>query len=135
MQRLVALVLAGIAWGALAYLFGARAIGSVIWPGILAAPAIGPAVGALTQDLFERTVSWRRWLVALASLYAGGFLFALVLGVYDSVVRFHGTRSVLATLGETQAMVVWGITLTGFILFLWPLTYFTHFVVEWMEHR
>ncbi|HQR18518.1 MAG TPA: hypothetical protein PK948_09105 [Gemmatimonadales bacterium] len=29
----------------------------------------------------------------------------------------------------------WGITLTGFLLFLWPLAYLTHLVLEWISDR
>ncbi|MEO8636860.1 MAG: hypothetical protein ABI587_16410 [Gemmatimonadales bacterium] len=128
-------MLAGLAWAGLAYLLGSGGLGATIWGGVLAAPLIGAAVGWLTQTGFENTSGGRRWLVALASLYVGAVLFGLAIGVGRLMVGGGTGRAPLTALVEPVVTVLWGITLTGFVLFLLPLSYFTHLLLEWLETR
>jgi hypothetical protein len=124
-------VIAGLAWGVLAYALGVKAIGSGIWGGVLAAPFIGPAVGLLTQGIFERTAGWRQTMVSLASLYLGATLFGLAVGVSDAIGGPHAVFAAERIYEDVIAMW-WGVTLTGFVIVLWPLTYFTH---KWIEGK
>ena len=123
---------AGLGWAAVAYLFGARTFGVAIWGGLLAAPLIGVAVGWLTQIGFENATGVRRGLVALTSLYLGAVLFGLGIGIAR---LFVGGGARLEVLVEPLLGVLWGITFTGFLLFLWPLTYVTHLLLEWVDTR
>ncbi len=84
----------------------------------------------LTHPPFARATGGRRWLWALASLYLGALLFALPIAFYEVVTR--GTdRALLETVLEQFIAVLWGITLTGFVIALWPMAYLTHLFIEW----
>ena len=124
--------LAGALWGLLAWGLAGKVYGAGLWGGIVAAPFIGVGVCSLLQGWFENGAGWRRWLVALASLYVGATLFALAVGATDALTgsSARGTGEVVfeAVLGTW-----WGITLTGFLIALWPLAYLTHIVLAWVD--
>ena len=127
-------LIAGLAWAGCAYLFGSRSFGSMIWGGMAAAPVIGLVVGWLTQPWFENSSGNRRGLVALTSLYLGAVLFGLSMGVGRLLVAPGGLGS-LEAMVEPLLAVLWGITFTGFVLFLWPLACLTHVILEWLDTR
>lgn len=122
-------LLAGAAWGIVAWLLGARAYGPSIWAGVLASPFIGLLVARLTHPPFARSSGFRRWLWALASLYLGALLFALPIAFYEVAIRGAG-RNPLETVLEQFVAVLWGITLTGFVIALWPMAWLTHLFME-----
>jgi hypothetical protein len=64
----------------------------------------------------------------LASVYLGAVLFGGVAGVYDFLAAAHSASP--ARILEILLAVLWGTTLTGFVLLLWPLAYFTHWILE-----
>lgn len=128
-------LLAGLGWAAVAYLFGARSFGAAIRGGLLAAPLIGLGVGWLTQHGFENATGSRRGVVALISLYLGASLFGLAIGVGQVLALGRTDRASLEVLVEPLLGVLWGITFTGFLLFLWPLSYGTHLLLEWLDDR
>ena len=134
-RRVLHYLIAGTLWGGLAYLLGYRAFGRPIWGGVLAGPFIGAIVGGLLQRPFERRSRLPRSLLALASLYLGATLFGLALAVTDWRALTAGTAHPLQAVGAEIVAVWWGITLTGFLLFLWPLAYGTHWLLEWYETR
>ena len=134
-RRFLDLVIAGAVWGGVAYLLGVRAFGRPIWGGVLAGPAIGIIVGMITQGPFERQSGVRRALLALVSLYLAATLFGLAIGIADWRALTAGTRFPLEALAEEILAVWWGVTLTGFLLFLWPLAYGTHWILEWRGAR
>lgn len=134
-RRGMDLVAVGAVWGVVAYLLAGRAFGTAIWPGVLAAPAIGVVVGDRLQSLFERSERGRRRLVALVSLYGGATVFGLVIGLGRWLGVSPGNRQFPAALVEPLLSVWWGVTLTGFFLVLWPLAYLTHWWLEWRALR
>lgn len=128
------LLVVGAAWGVVAYLLAGRSFGRAIWPGVLAAPAIGLAVGSVLQGAFERAERGRR-RIPLLSLYSGATLFALVIGLGSWLGVSPGSRRFPAVLVEPVLGVWWGLTLTGFVIALWPMAYLTHWLLEWREAR
>ena len=46
-----------------------------------------------------------------------------------------GGGATLEVLVEPMLCVLWGITFTGFVLFLWPLACLTHVILEWLDTR
>jgi hypothetical protein len=122
--------IAGALWGVLAYLLGARAFGPEIWAGVLTSPLIGVAVGRLTHEAFLGSTGFWRAFRALQSLYLGAVLFGTALGAYD-LVAGHGQRARVEVFFEPVLAILWGVTLTGFLLVLWPLAYFTHWLLQW----
>ncbi|MFN0181857.1 MAG: hypothetical protein ACKVZ0_23900 [Gemmatimonadales bacterium] len=126
---------AGAVWGVLGYLLGAKAFGPAIWPAVLLAPVVGLLVARLTYPGFARTEGIRRALWALASLYLAVILFSLPISVHEVIRRSPANPSFEVAL-EAPLAVLWGVTLTGFVLFLWPLAYLTHWMIEWrMDDR
>ncbi len=122
---------AGAAWGGLGYLLGADAVGPAIWPGVVASPLIGLVVGLGIHPRFAGSTGGARWLWALASLYLGAVLFGLVIGVADELAMAGSGRMPGAAIAETVVGVLWGVTITGFVLVLGPLAYLTHWLLEW----
>lgn len=132
MRRRSASFVAGAFWGLVAWSLGAKVYGTGLVGGIIAAPFIGVGVGLLLQAPFENTVGWRRWLVSLASLYLGATLFALVVGVTGALAG-SPARNPLQVVWEAVLGTWWGVTLTGFLIVLWPMAYLTHVVLEWVD--
>ncbi len=126
-------LLAGALWGGLAALLGSRAFGDHLWAAVSASPLLGLATGMLMQEPFERLAGWRRGLVALGSLYLGATLFGAVVGLAAAVSTGGTPRIAGMRLVEAVVTVWWGVTLGGFVLFLWPLAYLTHYLLEWRE--
>ncbi len=128
MNRAVGFLIAGGAWGALAYGLGARLFGPGLWGGVIASPLIGLSVGGLLQARFEESAGFRRAGVVLISLYLSATLFGLAAGGYDAVLRRTGGAP-LERIGEMIVAVWWGVTMTGYLLFLFPLAYLTHTIL------
>jgi hypothetical protein len=89
----------------------------------------------ISQGPFERQSGVRRALLALVSLYLAATLFGLAIGIADWRALTAGTKHPLEALAEEVLAVWWGVTLTGFLLFLWPLAYGTHWILEWRGAR
>ena len=122
---------AGAAWGAVAYLLGSSAFGPAIWPGVLSSPLIGLLVARLTHPGFARSTGLWRALWALASLYIGAVLFSLPISVREVIVRGARSSAPFEVALEPLLAVLWGVTVTWFVLVLWPLAYLTHSLVDW----
>lgn len=135
LQRSWDLLVAGALWGALGTQLGHRAFNDVFWPATLASPLIGLAVGATLQHRFEGAGGWRRAWIALASLYLGTAMFGLVMGMAALVTGGPGLSEWTEVLLAPILVVWWGVTLTGFLLFLWPLAYATHWLLEFRGTR
>ncbi len=124
---------AGVLWGLVAWGLAGRVYGRPgLWGGLVAAPMIGIAVAAVLQARFENTAGWRRWILALGSLYLGATLFALAVGLTDALSG-SASRNRLDVVVEAVIGTWWGVTLTGFVIALWPLAYLTHIVLEWVD--
>lgn len=96
----------------------------------MVSPGIGLLIGRLLQPRFEASVGWRRAAVSLGSVYLGGTLFAV--GIALGTVLETGRR-VGTVLGESLLGTWWGMTVTGFLLVLWPLAHLTHWWLEWRD--
>lgn len=132
MRRRSSLFLAGALWGLVAWGLGARVYGPALWGGLAAAPFIGVVIGSMTQTRFEGATGWRRWVVALLSLDLGATLFALAVGVTDALTVSAARRGA-EVVYEAVLGTWWGLTLTGFLIALWPLAWLTHIVVAWVD--
>jgi len=134
-RRTLDLLAAGVLWGGLAFLLGRRAFGPPVLAGMLGAPLIGLAVGAMTQPAFERLAGGRRMVLALGSVYLGATGFGLAIGIGTWLGLTAGSRRLPAVLIEPVLGSWWGVTMTGFWLALWPLAYATHWLLEWRGTR
>jgi hypothetical protein len=117
---------AGAAWGVIAWLLGGSAFGPAIWPSVLGSPLIGALVARLIHPRFAQSGGLGRALWSLSSLYGGALLFSLPLAVGQP-----GGRPAAEVAVESLVAVLWGVTMTGFVLVLWPMAYLTHRLIEW----
>jgi hypothetical protein len=101
---------------------GFRALELAAVGGVVASPIIGLAVGAIVQRRFERAAWGGQVVLALASLYLGATLFAVVLGSVDALVS--DASSPLGVVWDNTTGVWYGTTLLLTLLF--PLMYVTH---------
>jgi hypothetical protein len=127
--RLVLLSLAsGVVWGAIALGLGYSWMQQRVWGGVLVAPLIGLAVGIAARG-FDRRPGWLRALHALAALYLAAALFGLAVGVADLVLLDAPGRRPIAVVLQSVQGVLWGLTFTGYVLLLGPLSYANHALV------
>jgi hypothetical protein len=100
--------------------------------GIVAAPVIGLLVGLIARRFSSLNRPQRFW-VALADLYLATYLFLLATGV-GHLVRSWIARSEVETLQRLLMVdpllgTIFGLTYTGFVVFLLPLSYFNHVLI------
>jgi hypothetical protein len=100
--------------------------------GIVAAPVIGLLVGHIARRFSSLSRPQRIW-VALADLYLATYLFLLAAGIGD-VVRGLVARSHVETVQRLLVVdpllgTLLGLTYTGFVVVLFPLSYFNHVLI------
>lgn len=117
-------LLAGAIWGAIGLVLAGQMLGTSVWGGVLAAPAVGLAVAIVFRGFSGRPPG-ARIALSLVSLYLAAGLFALAAGVVDAA-RPIPNRIPGAVVIQTVVAVWWGITFTGYLPLLWPLAYLTH---------
>ena len=117
-------------WALFVYELAAPAMGPrAFWSGVLASPLIGVVVG-LTFGRLRWQSRVGRALASLLGLYTAAFLFGIAIGIADLAT---GTgRNPVETVLQVGLAMVWGVTATGYVLFLWPLAYL-NFWLLWNE--
>jgi hypothetical protein len=97
--------------------------------GLIAAPLIGMLVGLLSRN-FSRLGQSARIAVALANLYLAVWLFLMATSVMRLLMGEVGwSRGFEALVSDPIVGALLGLTYTGFVLLLWPLSYINHAVV------
>lgn len=120
--RFIALALfSGAVWGGVAYALGSATFGPVIWGGVIASPVIGLIVGLAFRRI-RRLGFGKRAFMSLVSLYCAATLFGLAVGLFD-LARDVPDRVASEVVTQAVLAVLWGVTLTGYLLILWPLSY------------
>ena len=98
--------------------------------GLVAAPLIGVLVGLLSRN-FSRFGRSARVMVALANLYLAVWLFLMAASAVKLVVGEIGwSRGFEAFVSDPIVGALFGLTYTGFVLLLWPLSYANHTLVS-----
>ena len=99
--------------------------------GIVASPAIGALVGYIARR-FNRLNFDGRLLVALGDLYFATYLFLLATGMGQVFAQLLKGRGVdlqgLLVVGPILGTLM-GLTYTGFVLALFPLSYWNHILI------
>src|SRR2546426_424994 len=129
-------VASSMVWALFAYeLVGTTAREKAIWGGVLASPLIGVILGLSIGRLRLRSRIGRAFL-SLLGLYAATFLFGLAVGICDLATGQNSGpgwhRVPGAVILQSGIGMVWGLTFTGYVLFLWPLSYL-NFWLLWHE--
>ncbi len=117
----------GLTWSGIAYLL-LREWFPGLWVGIGVSPLMGLLVGWAHRPTYSFPVVVRA-LVALGTLYAAAALFGLVIGAVEEVIETSPNHVKGASIIEWVLVTLYGVTLTGFILFLWPLAFLNHWLL------
>jgi hypothetical protein len=99
--------------------------------GIIASPAIGALIGYVAWR-FNRLTFGRRLLVALGDLYLATYLFLLAAGLGQILAQLLKGRAVdlqRSLVVDPLIGTLLGLTYTGFVLALFPLSYLNHVLI------
>ncbi len=114
----------GLTWGGIAFLLIGEWFPG-LWAGIAVSPLIGLLVGLVHRPTYRFPVL-ARVLVALVTLYATAALFGLVMGAVEEVIETNPSHIKGSAVIEFVWVTFWGLTFTGYFLFLWPLAFLNH---------
>jgi hypothetical protein len=117
----------GCVWAGIAWLIGHKGFGSFLWGGIVASPLIGVIVGLIYRPAYRLSTTKRAWL-SLLTLYMAVTLFGLAIAVFDLAFG-DPARGHMEGILQTTLAVWWGVTLTGYVVVLWPLAYLNHWLL------
>jgi hypothetical protein len=117
----------GLMWALIAWFIGYRAFGNRIWGGIIMAPLIGILIGRLSWPIHNKPW-WVQIAGSLFYLYVAAACFAITMAVFSPVLG-PGNVKFSATLIEHVLAVLWGLTVGGYALVLWPMSFFNHRLV------
>ena len=118
--------------------FSTRHFAGMFAGGVVAAPVIGLLIGYIARWFSDLDRMWCFWM-ALGNLYLATYLFLLASGI-GHVVSEWITHRHLQTV-QRQLVVdpfagaLFGLTYTGFVLVLLPLSYWNHALIgkAWRE--
>jgi ribose/xylose/arabinose/galactoside ABC-type transport system permease subunit len=128
-KYIVLSMISGPFWAAIPYYVLRRDPPPFLWGGIAASPFIGLAVGLIYHNVCKRRLA-SRILLSLATLYIAVVLFGFACGVCDAL-RPIPNRLSLAVIEQTINGFLWGLTMTGIVFVLWPLSFVNHALVCW----
>jgi len=122
----------GTVWAGIAVLLGWPMFSGIVWGGVAVAPLIGVLVGCGAARF--PTGLLPRALFSLLSLYVAAALFGAGMGAADLLVGQNsgpGWRTIpSAVILQNVAATLWGITFTGYLFLLWPLSYANHHLLS-----
>jgi hypothetical protein len=130
----------GCAWAWIAVVLLDRAPAWPVWGGVLASPLIGVLAGMLSRRFDQRRLP-AQTLLALTSLYCAAAWFGAATGLTETVSGVSAGpgphRMPGAVMVESVLAMLWGLTLTGYVVFLWPLAWVNHLLVArfWSDQR
>lgn len=130
----------GLAWGLVGFwFFRDTNLSGSAWVGLLASPGIGLFIGTVVARSKTRG-PLRPIILGLVNLYLAVALFAMAVGVGH--VAFHwGELPVPESSGRASAVVgiveatLLGLTLSGLVLFFWPLSCANHLLLDAVAGR
>jgi len=121
----------GLLWGALAHgLEVAHALPIALVAGL----TVGLLMGFLVKPL--RDVDWpAAAALSLLGLYVAVVLFAAAYSVGDLVTSRQSLANWPAAIAEACWDFAWGLSLSGYVFLLWPLSFANHTMVWWCQRR
>jgi FtsH-binding integral membrane protein len=125
-------VAGAVAYGISPTSYSTRRTAGAFAGGIVAAPLIGLLIGSISRRFSDLGGLPRLW-IALGNLYFATYLFLLASGVGQVL---HGWITERHVQTVQQVLVVnplmgalWGLTYTGFVIVLLPLSYWNHALI------
>lgn len=129
-------LLSGCLWGALGFALSREVWPHLIWASVAASPLIGLGAGWLFQRVGPTSLV-ARIIFSFVTLYVAVGLFGLAAGVYDAFrvppQPFGAHRILWAVVVQAVLAAWWGVTFSGIVAVLWPLSYFNHSLVCWFS--
>jgi hypothetical protein len=98
------------------------------WGGLVAAPVIGVLVGLLSRN-FSGLGRSARVAVALGDLYLAVWLFLMAANIARLEGEVGWSRGFQTLVSGPMVGAFFGLTWTGFVVLLWPLSYVNHTLV------
>jgi len=127
----------GCVWAWIATTLLGRAMAWPVWGGVLASPLIGVIAGMFSMQFRRRRLIAQMFL-ALVSLYLTAALFGGAVGMTDALFGVNAgpgwQRIPSAVVAESVLAMLWGLTFTGYVVFLWPLAWVNHTLVARFWH-
>lgn len=123
----VASAISGCIWAAIAYFLASQWMGAIIAGGLLASPLIGIGVGLISRPTYYKSPLARVGM-SLVTLYFAAAIFGMAAGINDAM-RPIPDRLPGEVVRQSVMAILWGLTSTGFFLFLWPLSFANHWLV------
>jgi hypothetical protein len=121
-------MLSGCMWAVIAFLLSLD-FNFVIVGGLIASPLIGLLIGLIHRRAYNLpTVG--QVLLSLGTLYLAVFLFGLAIGVSDLLWGDISNRVTVEVILGTAFTLVLGITISGYVLLLWPMAFLNHKLLE-----
>ena len=127
-QYVLLSALSGCLWGAIAFVLSFEGFPVQIWGGVLGSPPIGIVIGLIAYYTGPWS-SFSRVPLSLASLYFAAALWGLCIGVFEMLVLGIPNQIPYAGVIEMVLAVLWGLTFSGYVVLLWPLAYFNHWLL------
>jgi hypothetical protein len=123
--------LSGLVWGLLAHeLEVAHAVRLAIPVGL----CVGMVMGFLIRPL--RDVEWPATAaLSLIGLYVAVALFAALYSTVDLVASGQRLVTWPSVIAESMWTFTWGLSLSGYVFLLWPLSFANHALVWWYQRR
>ena len=129
-------VMCGFGWGLIGYALARDTnLSPVAWTGLAASPAIGVAIGWLAVRT-QHFATAARVFMSLANLYVATTLFGLAVGIGDMLLGSTVGGSPPTQWAHALMTIVspaFGfpllLTVGGYVLVLWPLSYANHLLI------
>ena len=95
-----------------------------IFGGLVLSPLIGIVIGLIYLPAY-RFSKWIQALCSLVTLYVAASLFGFAVGLFDALGLIPN-RAIGEVILENVIVSILGITITGYVLVLWPLAFLNH---------
>ena len=125
--------MSGCIWAGIAYFLASPWMGTPIVSGLLASPLIGIGVALLYRSANAKSPLSRMGM-SLFTLYVAAALFGTVVGTCVLMGPSHDHFQSDIVL-DAVIVTLWGLTFKGLFVFLWPLSFLNHWLVERFSDR
>jgi hypothetical protein len=121
----------GLLWGALAHLLEAA---RPLPPALVAGACVGMIMGFVIKPF--RDVEWPATaMLSLVGLYVAVVLFAAVFSAARTLMAGGSPATLPVVAGNLMWAYFVGLTGSGFVFMLWPLSFANHLLVWWCHRR
>jgi uncharacterized membrane protein YczE len=118
--------LSGCTWAVIAYVLSLGAFSrGIVVGGLIASPLIGTFIGWIFLPAYKLP-KFVQFALSLVTLYIAVALFGIGVGLYDATRDIPSRSGSFDVVLQAVIASVIGITMTGYVLLLWPLAFLNH---------